>query len=172
MSADIFAEYFKAINNPDSQFYQADEDILEFNRRFLNSETQVMFMELDVEITIQEIVKGIRELKTGRSGGPHKLINEFFIHGCNELLPYLHKLFNVLLNKGYFPSSWTEGYIVPIHKQDSTSYVDNYRGITLLSTLGKIFTRILNSRLMYISRLRQALEQKWEQQTTCLSSNV
>ena len=111
LSADIFAEYFKAINNPDSQFYQADEDILEFNRRFLNSETQVMFMELDVEITIQEIVKGIRELKTGRSGGPHRLINEFFIHGCNELLPYLHKLFNALLNKGYFPSSWTEGFL-------------------------------------------------------------
>ena len=148
LSADIFAEYFKAINNPESQFYQADDDILEFNRRFLNSETQVMFAELDKEITIGEIIKGIRELKTGRSGGPDRLINEFFIYGYNELLPYLHKLFNVLLNKGYFPSLWTEGYIVPIHKKGNTNNVDNCRGITLLSTLGKLFTRVLNSRLM------------------------
>ena len=148
LSADIFAEYFKAINDPEGQFYQADDDVLEFNRRFLNSESQVMFAELDVEITTQEIIKGIRELKLGRSGGPDRLINEFFIYGCNELLPYLHKLFNVLLNKGHFPSMWTEGYIVPIHKKGNTSNVDNYRGITLLSTLGKLFNRILNTRLM------------------------
>ena len=148
LSADIFAEYFKAINDPEGQFYQADDDVLEFNRRFLNSESQVMFAELDVEITTQEIIKGIRELKLGRSGGPDRLINKFFIYGCTELLPYLHKLFNVLLNKGHFPSMWTEGYIVPIHKKGNTSNVDNYRGITLLSTLGKLFTRILNTRLM------------------------
>ena len=78
LSADIFAEYFKAINNPESQFYQADDDILEFIRRFLSSQTEVMFAELDKEITICEIIKGIRELKTGRSGGPDRLINDFF----------------------------------------------------------------------------------------------
>ena len=43
---------------------------------------------------------------------------------------------------------WTEGYIVPIHKKGSINNVDNYRGITLLSTLGKLCTQILNSRLM------------------------
>ena len=32
LSAGTFAEYFKAINNPESQFHQTDEDILEFNR--------------------------------------------------------------------------------------------------------------------------------------------
>ena len=37
--------------------------------------------------------------------------------------------------------------IVPLHKKVSTNNVDNYRGITLLSALGKLFTRILNSRL-------------------------
>ena len=73
MSADLFAKYFKPINNPESQFYRADEDIIEFNRRFLNTETQAMFAELDmfaevdVEIIRQEIVKGIGELTTGRS---------------------------------------------------------------------------------------------------------
>ena len=35
-----------------------------------------------------------------------------------------------------------------IQKKGSTSNVDNYRGITLLSVLGKLFTRILNTRLM------------------------
>ena len=32
--------------------------------------------------------------------------------------------FNILLYKGYFPSSWTQGYIVPIHKKVSLSDVE------------------------------------------------
>ena len=54
----------------------------------------------------------------------------------------------MLFNKVYFPTMWSDGYIVPIHKKGSTNNVDNYRGITLLSTLGKLFTSILNNRLI------------------------
>ena len=72
----------------------------------------------------------------------------FFIHGRDTLLPHLQTLFNILLNKEYFPSSWTEGYMVPIHEKGSINEVDNYRGITLLSTVSKLFTSILNNRLM------------------------
>ena len=43
LTAQKFSKYFKSINDPDTPFYQADEDILEFNNRFLNSEAQIMF---------------------------------------------------------------------------------------------------------------------------------
>ena len=48
---------------------------------------------------------------------------------------------------GYFPEKWSEGFIVPIFKKGDINDVSNYRGITLLSTVGKLFTRILNNRL-------------------------
>ena len=48
---------------------------------------------------------------------------------------------------GYFPEKWSEGFIVPLFKKGDINEVSNYRGITLLSTLGKLFTRILNNRL-------------------------
>ena len=57
-------------------------------------------------------------------------------------------MFNVSFNNGYFPKKWSEGYIVPIHKKGNTNDTDNYPGITLLSTLGKLFTSILNNRLI------------------------
>lgn len=62
-------------------------------------------------------------------------------------MPYLYKLFNSVFDKGYFPEKWTDGFIVPLHKKGSKAEVENYRGITLLSTFGKLFTRILNNRL-------------------------
>ena len=63
------------------------------------------------------------------------------------LIPYLQSLFNVTFKTGYFPETWSEGYIVPLHKKGSVNNTDNYWGITLLSVLGKLFTRILNNRL-------------------------
>ena len=147
LSAQKFHNYFKSINDPDTPYYQADEDILEFNNRFLNSEAQIMFSELDVAITEQEIVNAIKQLNSGKSGGPDRLLNEFFVYGINILPKYLSKLFNAIYDSGHFPTCWTDGHIVPIHKKGSFNTVENYRGITLLSTLGKLFTRILNNRL-------------------------
>ena len=37
--------------------------------------------------------------------------------------------------------------IIPLHKKGPLDNVNNFRGITLLSKLGKLFTRILNNRL-------------------------
>ena len=47
---------------------------------------------------------------------------------------------------GYFPEAWSAGEI-PLHKKADKNDVDNYRGITLLSTLWKLFSRLLNNRL-------------------------
>ena len=117
LSANDFDNYFKSINNPEDPFFQPDHDILYFNERFLNSDIQLMFDELNDTITMEEIMKAIRQLKNGRSGGPDKFLNEFFIHGNRKLLMYLHTLFNKIFDLEYFPESWSEGYIVPLHKK-------------------------------------------------------
>ena len=50
-----FEDYFKAVNNPEDRFFQPDEDILYFNERYVNSEIQIMFDELNCAITVEEI---------------------------------------------------------------------------------------------------------------------
>ena len=46
-----------------------------------------------------------------------------------------------------YPTLWSRGLIIPIFKKDDPSNRENYRGITLISAMGKIFTSIMNSRL-------------------------
>ena len=48
---------------------------------------------------------------------------------------------------GYFPMEWSTGVIVPIYKKGDKMKPENYRGITLTSTLSKMFTYLLNQRL-------------------------
>ncbi|MEW8542106.1 MAG: reverse transcriptase family protein, partial [Candidatus Thiodiazotropha sp.] len=147
ITSEEFANYFKAINNPTDQFYNADVDITDFVANHENRELQAVFDQLDIEISVTEIRESIRELAMDKSAGPDNILNEFITKGENILIPYLHHLFNFIFNSGKFPEAWSEGYIIPIHKKGDTDNPDNYRGITLLSCLGKLFTRILNKRL-------------------------
>ena len=93
-----------------------------------------MFDELNVTIPLEEIRKGIKQLRNGASAGPDLMLNEFLKHtgSSNGLLIYLHHLFNKIFEIGYFPENWSEGHIVPIFKKGDKNEVSNYRGITLL----------------------------------------
>ena len=58
------------------------------------------------------------------------------------------KIFNVILDTGIFPEQWSVGIIKPLYKNTGErDDPNNYRGITILSCLGKLFSNFLNNRL-------------------------
>lgn len=103
---------------------------------------------LNRDISQDEIIKMASKLNNGKAGGEDGLLNEYIKSTMGSLAPYYSKLFNMILKTGVVPTSWTTGKIVPIYKNkgDETDPT-NYRGITLLSCLGKLFTSIINARL-------------------------
>lgn len=90
ISSQTFSRYFQAINNPTDRFYQADEEILFFNERYLKGELQTMFDELNVEISLLEIKTAVKQLKNGKSAGPDLLLNDFFKNGTETLLNFVY----------------------------------------------------------------------------------
>ena len=67
-----------------------------------------MFHKLDTDVSLEEINKGIQQLKLSKSAGPDNYLNEYFIHGNTVLILYLQSLFNVIFKTGYFPGTWSE----------------------------------------------------------------
>ena len=57
------------------------------------------------------------------------------------------RLFNEILQSGEVIPKWLMGIIVPIYKKGSKLDPSNYREITLIACLGKLFLSILNARL-------------------------
>jgi sorting nexin-29 len=52
------------------------------------------------------------------------------------------------------PQEWEKGLICPIHKKGDPLECQNYRGITLLNTMYKVFSNILYTRLKpYVERI-------------------
>ena len=102
---------------------------------------------LNSEITIDEILQSISKLGVNKSPGNDGICSEFYIHTKNEIAPILCSLFNKILSTGTFPKSWGESIICPLHKSGPKNDPNNYRGISLTTTMYKIFSIVLNSRL-------------------------
>ena len=105
------------------------------------------------EITNEEILKSVQDLKRGKSAGPDDLIPEFFINSIDIIIPLLNKFFNRIFDHADYPEPWSYSIIVSILKKGNANDPNNYRGISLLDVLGKIFTSILTRRVTFYTNI-------------------
>ena len=59
----------------------------------------------------------------------------------------LWKLCREVFQLEMIPKDWARGLIFPIFKEGDPKVPDNYRGITLLSVVGKLYSMVLNRRV-------------------------
>ncbi len=76
------------------------------------------------------------------------MINEYIKNCPLEMLNIIVKFFNVVLITGIVPTDWCLGVIKPLYKNNgSADDSENYKGVTSLSCIGKLFTAVVNDRL-------------------------
>lgn len=102
---------------------------------------------LDGPFSAEEVLSAINHLKLKKSPGPDGILAGMLKNSLTISLPFLVEAFNFMFDSGVYPTAWTGAVVVPIHKGGDTNNPDNYRGVSLLSILGKAFSRILNTRL-------------------------
>jgi len=101
-----------------------------------------------------EITKLIKNLETDKACGPDKITNKMLKLASPSLSPLLSKLFNILLLNSTYPDVWKIGIVCIIYKKGEKSNPENYRPITLLSTISKLFEKLIyNSIFSHISNL-------------------
>jgi len=105
------------------------------------------FNELDFSFTLQEIQTAIQKLKNNKAVGLDLISNEMLKCLNEDSLLCLKNMLNKIYTSNDYPQSWCRGYIVNIHKKGSHFDPQNYRNITITSSLGKLFNLILNNRL-------------------------
>ena len=80
-----------------------------------------------------------------QKSGSYGIPAEFYKHSCNELLPVLVLLFNTIIASGEYPSSWATGIIHPVHKKADHNVPENYRKVTVMTCIRKLFESVLNN---------------------------
>ena len=97
----------------------------------------------EIDITLQDVIDQIKCLDSSKSYGPDGVSPVFLKEGIDILSPVLLKLFRHSLQKGIVPLSFKKANVIPIHKKDLKTIVANYRPISLLSILSKVFEKIV-----------------------------
>ena len=90
-------------------------------------------------------MRAVEHLKTNKAPGTDGILAEMIKTSLPQILPFSVALFNRIFDTGEYPTAWTGAIIIPIHKSDNKNDPDNYRGVSLLSILGKVFAHILKN---------------------------
>jgi len=99
------------------------------------------------ETTVDEIVAIINGLSEKKSI-PSNDIPTKILKLCRTLLaPFLSQIFNECLQVGVYPHYLKCAQVIPIHKGGQADLCTNYRPISLLSPINKIFEKLLYTRL-------------------------
>lgn len=85
----------------------------------------------------------LKLLDPGKGAGCDGIPPVFWRNCAKTLSLPLAFLFNISLSNGTFPDIWKKAYIVPIHKKGTKSKIENYRGISILNTVGKVLEKIV-----------------------------
>ena len=108
---------------------------------------------------MHEVAIELNSLHVGKAPGVDGISNEFYKYLSNYLIEPLTILFNYIWDTGIYPEKWAEGIIQPLHKKGSHNHPDNYRKLTLMACMGKVFESILNKRLAFQSEATNTINE-------------
>ena len=118
-----------------------------------NTITLPVMEELDVPPSIEELRKAIDTLARGKAPGSDGIPPEVIKAGkLSSLLNHLHNLLLQCWEEGTVPQDMRDANIITLYKnKGDRSDCNNYRGISLLSVVGKAFARVILSRLQSLA---------------------
>jgi exonuclease III len=140
-------KHFKELHNPSTK--ESDNRFADKVKEKLDHLEQTKMNNITIDNPFQEaeVTKLIKKLKNGKSPAADQITNEMLKSGGTFISKQLTKVVNLVWESGIFPESWARGFIVPIHKKESKADPSNYRGITISSYMGKVFTALINNRI-------------------------
>jgi len=97
--------------------------------------------------TMEELIKAINQIKNHKAAGADGIPAEVYKVRNKTLRDKLFALICRIWHEERLPTDLRDATIVTLFKKGNRSHCGNYRGISLLSTAGKILARLLQNRL-------------------------
>ena len=136
-----FNEYFVNVARNLNIDKYSNLDAPDFKHYLSNSVKNSLFLS---PITDNEIHDIINSLDSNKSNDiSPKLLKAL----CNTFCPILTYLFNSCMLSGFFPDELKIARVIPLFKSENTNLMSNYRPISILPTLSKIFEKLIHVRI-------------------------
>ena len=98
--------------------------------------------------TIDEVKRALKCMNLHKAAGKDRISAELLIYGGDGVINALHRVMCEVWTSETVPKDWVDSVIVPVPKKGDLHLCDNWRGISLLSVPGKVFSRIIINRII------------------------
>jgi hypothetical protein len=100
-----------------------------------------------LSLTEVEVLKELTALHINFNVGPDN-IPAFYLYNCRFILtPTLTYIFNLSLQNGIFSDLWKNSFIYPVFKKGDPTNVSNYRPISKISVIPKLFSKLISTKI-------------------------
>ena len=148
---EVWRNHFAALGTPKDKPNFDDEHLRQVTNFviFYNEDRVMDDNFLNVPFNISEIRNAIKTLNKGKAAGFDQISLEHILYADKSIEGILHTLYNLIREHEAIPTCFRIGIQIPLFKGKDLDNLDpsNYRGITLLSTLNKIFEILIWHRL-------------------------
>ena len=142
--ADQFNIFLSNIGSTLSDSIEINDNTLDFTD-YLNNPTELRFN--FNRITESETLSIINKLKSKNSSGKDEISNKLLKSIKDEIAKPLTIIINQSLKTGIFPEALKIAKVKPLYKKGDNFCLNNYRPISLLPTISKIFERVMFTQL-------------------------
>ena len=106
---------------------------------FKNTLNDIQYINIRLLIRLKNVLTTLRYLKVSKSTGTDKIPAKMLRIAADVIAPSLTHIFNLSLSTGIFVDDWKNARVTPIHKDGSKLVMGNYRPISVLPIISKIF---------------------------------
>lgn len=131
-----FYDYFKSL------LFASD-----FENEVLWTSPNIIDPFLDSPFEVRELVLFLKTAKPNKAPGQDRISYEFYKNAPDSFLNEILSLLNFIFLHEEIPDSFRSSVIVPLFKKGDINIVSNYRGLSLLDTMYKMFTGLLLARI-------------------------
>lgn len=95
----------------------------------------------------EEVIRVVHNMKAGKAPGPDKVHAELLKTLSGKEIDNLVLLFNKIYQTGKIPEDWLKSTFIPIPKKPNARRCEEYRTISLMSHILKLFLKIIHGRI-------------------------
>ena len=106
-----------------------------------------LFSLKNTPVTISEILEATKLLQDKKTSNHNSISTNFLKKIIFNIAKASHHIFLLSFDKGIVPTQLKIAKVIPIFKTGDRCYMDNYRLISLLSSISKILKKIVANRL-------------------------
>ena len=93
------------------------------------------------KISTEQVKQVVRKLVNNKATGVHDIPNRVLKDSVDVIAPFLTEIFNCSLLSKMFPDDLKTGKVAPVFKSGDRDNLNNYRPITVLPTIDRVFKK-------------------------------